>query len=153
MVLRSPSAIRLYLYISLSYNVERRKSYGATSQGQRALVQNLDTPLTADGWRTSPSTQSGLCDALTLCICLTITFAFSCWNRTRPLVQQLASLRQRSLAAVHDEEHEIHGNDKDTTRMAMQEKSMGVEVEVVQSTQDTDLMDVAYVLCGLSQRR
>ena len=55
--------------------------------------------------------------------------------------------------SVHDEEHEIQGNDKDTTRMAMQEKSMGLGVEVVQSTQDTDLMDVAYVLCGLSQRR
>ena len=33
------------------------------------------------------------------------------------------------------------------------DEPMAVEIEVARSGPDNDLMDVAYVLCGLSQRR
>ena len=54
--------------------------------------------------------------------------------------------------SVEDDEDDAHKKPSEDLDKTMQKETAGVEVEVVQNALDTDLMDVAYVLCGLSQR-
>ena len=56
------------------------------------------------------------------------------------------------LSVVDDDDENDRGDGKDALMTMQKDEVMTKDVEVVHSSADSDLMDVAYVLCGLRQR-